>query len=168
MGGSMQGHPAPTLPGGWLSMGRKRNSSKGKMSVELVKIFFSTLSGNNGLGPLVVLCALAALILLAYVSTQVYTNSLLAQLTGMEKRRELWQEKVNRLSSLSIGLGSRSRVRSYCRGRLGMVDAEPGDLVFIAVEQKGPRANAVFPPKGHQSASITAGPAAGIVSGERN
>ena len=94
----------------------------------------SALLGQAKLSTTLFVYAVLALLLLGYVSAQVYA-SVLTQEIGELKQQENWcRETVNKMTSEYVSLSSRARVTSYCETVLGMTRANDGDLERFAVK----------------------------------
>ena len=82
------------------------------------------LSGRLGLFMMTVAYALLGVLLLGYVSTQVYTNSLMEQVSAGEADRRRVQEQVGLLMRDYAALVSRQRISEYCEQQLGMIEGD--------------------------------------------
>jgi len=95
------------------------------------------LSGRMGVLMMTLAYAVFAVVLLGYVSTQVYTNSLMEDISARKHEQRLAKERIARLTARYAALSSRARIGSYCEERLGMVQADAGNVVRLAVEGEG-------------------------------
>jgi hypothetical protein len=89
------------------------------------------LSGRLGLFMMTLAYATLGVVLLGYVSTQVYTNSLMERLSGAEANRRRTEEQVGLLMRDYAALVSRQRVSAYCEDRLGMVEGDAGRITRV-------------------------------------
>lgn len=74
-----------------------------------------------------------AVVMLAYVSTQVYTSSLMEDVAGRQKDRRLMEEQVGTMMSDYAQLISRTRVSEFCEGTLGMVEGDVTRMMRVRV-----------------------------------
>jgi cell division protein FtsB len=75
-----------------------------------------------------------ALLLLTYVSAQVYTTVLTQDIAELKRSRQGCKETLNKLTSEYISTSSRARVTEYCESKLGMVQANNGIFERFGVE----------------------------------
>jgi len=75
----------------------------------------------------------AAVLLLAYVSGQVYASAMTQRISALKSERHEYKERLNLLTSEYVALTSRVRVTDYCRNTLGMIEAKDGSLERFAV-----------------------------------
>lgn len=75
-----------------------------------------------------------ALLLLVYVSAQVYTTVLSQEIAELKSDRSGRTEELHRLSSRYIGLSSHAVVAEYCEKKLGMVKADGDDMRRVAID----------------------------------
>jgi cell division protein FtsL len=92
------------------------------------------LSGRLGVLMMTLSYASFAVVLLAYVSTQVYTDSLLEDINGNRREELELKERIGRLTASYASLSSRARVSAYCEERLGMVEADVTEVIRVAVD----------------------------------
>ena len=93
------------------------------------------LTGRLGLFMMTLAYASFAVVLLAYVSTQVYTNSLMEDISIREVERRRAQERVGLLMRDYAGLVSRARVSAICEDRLGMVQGDGANVTRVRVKR---------------------------------
>jgi len=74
-----------------------------------------------------------ALLLLTYVTAQVYTSALTQQIAELKQERHVHKEILHRMSSDYISLSSRARVTHYCESVLGMTQATDDSMERIAI-----------------------------------
>ena len=75
-----------------------------------------------------------ALLLLTYVSSQVYTTVLTQDIAELKRSRQGRNEALHKLTSEYISRSSRVHVTEYCESKLGMVQANDGTIERFAVE----------------------------------
>ncbi len=75
-----------------------------------------------------------ALLLLTYVSAQVYTTVLTQDIAQLKRASQGRKETLNRLTSEYISVSSRARVTEYCESKLGMVQANDDIFERFAVK----------------------------------
>jgi len=78
-----------------------------------------------------------AVVLLAYVSTQVYTSSLMEDVAHREEQRRTIEENIGVMMSEYAGLVARARVARYCEQKLGMVEADATRMIRVRVPRGG-------------------------------
>ena len=99
-----------------------------------IQIFFAALGGKLGAPMMVAGYLVVAVLLLAYVSAQVYTNSLMEDV-GARKRREIVaREKIGVLTARYATMTSKSRVSRQCEEDLGLVESTTSDVVRVAID----------------------------------
>ena len=98
------------------------------------QFLLDALGGKLGAPMMVMGYITFAVLLLAYVSTQVYTSSLMEDV-GARKREELaMREKIGVLTARYATMTSKSRVSRHCEESLGLVGATQNDVVRVAVD----------------------------------
>jgi hypothetical protein len=97
-------------------------------------ILISALTGRARIGVTLVVYATVALLLLVYVSAQVYTGVLTQDISEIKQSRSSQREKLNRLTSDYVSLSSRARVSEYCETVLNMVEARDESLRRFAID----------------------------------
>ncbi|MEE9270070.1 MAG: hypothetical protein V3V49_07395 [Candidatus Krumholzibacteria bacterium] len=97
-------------------------------------ILVSALTGNANVGTTLLVYVTIALLLLGYVSAQVFTGAVTQDIADIKQARSFQKEKLNRLTSDYVSLSSRARVSNYCEKVLGMVHASNGSLRRFAVD----------------------------------
>ncbi len=112
---------------------------KGKMYRRFYRFVASVVLGNAGIPKTILFVSLCALLLLAYVSTQIYSDMLSERISNLKKEQQVIREKHHRLISRYILLTSRERISEYCENVLGMVEADGESVRRIAVELGDPR-----------------------------
>ncbi len=97
-------------------------------------ILISALTGRARIGITLVVYATIALLLLVYVSAQVYTGVLTQDIAEIKQSRSSQREKLNRLTSDYVSLSSRARVSAYCETVLSMVEVRDESLRRFAID----------------------------------
>ncbi len=97
------------------------------------------LAGRLG-APMMVLAYMTfAVLLLGYVSTQVYTSSLMEDVAARKRDEVVLRERIGVLTARYTTMTSKSRVSRHCEDALGLVGASQSDLVRVAVDGRGSR-----------------------------
>lgn len=109
------------------------------------QFLFDALTGRLGLLMMTLAYASIAVLLLAYVSTQVHTNSLMEDISIRETERRRAQEQVGLLMRDYAGLVSRTRVATVCEDRLGMVQGDADIVTRVRVGQTHGRVESYTP-----------------------
>jgi len=99
-------------------------------------LLVNALSGNLSLRSTIIGCSFAALLLLGYVSMQIYVSRIAEKNAKLKREEKAYVEKINVLTSRYMQLSSRERVVGYCVKRLGMVEADTGSLVRVSIREK--------------------------------
>lgn len=100
----------------------------------------NALGGKLG-APIMVLAYLSlALFLLAYVSTHVYTHSLMEDIAARKRAVVVLDERIGVLTAEYATSTSKSHVSTVCESQLGLVESTSADVVRVAVEGGGPAA----------------------------
>ena len=89
------------------------------------------LSGRLGLFMMTLAYAALGVMLLGYVSTQVYTNSLMEGVSAGEADRRRAQERVGLLMRDYATLVSKQRVSDYCESQLGMIEGDDARITRV-------------------------------------
>jgi hypothetical protein len=75
-----------------------------------------------------------AVVLLAYVSTKVYTYSLMEDISACERTQRMLKEKVGLLTESYAELSAMGRITEICEEKLAMVPADTGRLIRVSVD----------------------------------
>ncbi len=111
-----------------------RNKSRNNVYKRFSHVLLSALAGQAKLNVTIAVYFVIALLLLSYVSVQVYGGVLHQEIAGLKLTRCELKENLNRLTSDYVSLSSRSRVSRYCENTLGMVKAAGESFEVLAVE----------------------------------
>ncbi|MDH4036644.1 MAG: hypothetical protein OEX18_05300 [Candidatus Krumholzibacteria bacterium] len=98
------------------------------------RFLLDALSGKLGVPMMVMAYATSSVFLLAYVSTQVYTNSLMETIAEKKRSRQALEERIGVLTAQYTTLTAKSRISRQCEETMGMVSANMNDVVRVAVE----------------------------------
>ena len=101
---------------------------------DAVQIFFAALGGKLGAPMMVAGYLVVAGFLLAYVSAQVYTNSLMEDVGARKRREVVAREKIGVLTAHYATMTSKSRVSRECEGDLGLVESTTADVVRVMID----------------------------------
>jgi hypothetical protein len=96
-------------------------------------LFFASLGGRLGAPMMVMGYLLIAVLLLAYVSAQVYTNSLMEQVAKRKRDEIVAREKIGVLTAHYATMTSKSRVARECEDELGLVESTTNDVVRVVL-----------------------------------
>jgi hypothetical protein len=96
------------------------------------------LTGRLGVAAMVLSCSTCAVVLLAYVSTQVYTYSLMEDILDRERTQRALKEELGLRTKRYAALSSKERISGICETRLGMTQAGSDQLVRVSVDWKWP------------------------------
>ena len=77
-----------------------------------------------------------AVVLLAYVSTQVYTSSLMEDIAELKRTRRDSKEEIGLLMAEYMSLSSKRRIANYCEKKLGMVPAGSERMHRVSVNAR--------------------------------
>lgn len=102
---------------------------------KFTRFALTILSGHASMRSMILVCAGSALIVLAYVSTQIYAAKTLDVVSDLKQRQTILLDSVNQLTGDYASISSRSKVIDYCESKLGMVKAEDASVIRIAVEE---------------------------------
>ncbi len=97
------------------------------------QFLLDALAGKLGAPMMVLGYATFAVLLLAYVSTQVYTSSLMEDVAARKREEILVRERIGVLTARYATMTSKSRVSRHCEENLGLVGATQSDVVRVAV-----------------------------------
>jgi cell division protein FtsL len=95
------------------------------------RVMVSALTGQAKIGVTIVVYSTIALLLLTYVSAQIYAGVLMQEIAELKQARCDLREDANKLTGDYVSLSSRSRVSQYCEKRLGMIEAVAGESFEI-------------------------------------
>ncbi|MCK5407744.1 MAG: hypothetical protein KAJ37_09825 [Candidatus Krumholzibacteria bacterium] len=94
------------------------------------------LTGRLGVVAMVLAYSTCAVVLLAYVSTHVYTYSLMEDILEGERNQRNLKEQIGLQTKQYAALSSRDRISRICESRLGMLSANSEQLVRVSVDWK--------------------------------
>jgi hypothetical protein len=98
------------------------------------QFLLNALGGKLGV-PMMVLGYLSfAVCLLAYVSTQVYTSSLMEDVAGRRRTEVALKERIGVLTARYATMTSKSRVSTTCEHDLGLVESTTADVIRVSVD----------------------------------
>ena len=101
---------------------------------KLAETFISALTGQTKLSVTLVVYSFLALMLLTYVSAQVYTSVLSQEISELKTQRYRCKENLSRLTGEYVALSSGTRVSQYCEDVLGMIKAGDKAVQRYAVQ----------------------------------
>jgi cell division protein FtsL len=94
----------------------------------------SAFTGHTRVGVTIAVYSVCAVLLLAYVSVQIYAGVLRQEISALKQERGEVREAMNKLTGEYVSLSSRSRIADYCENKLGMVRVEGESFEVIAVK----------------------------------
>jgi hypothetical protein len=98
------------------------------------RLMISALTGQAKIGVTICVYTVVAVLLLAYVSAQVYADVLRQEIAVYKQEQCDLSEDLNMLMSDYVAHSSRNRVSRYCETKLGMVKAGGESLEILAVD----------------------------------
>lgn len=98
------------------------------------QVLFAAIGGRLGVPMMVAGYLVVAGFLLAYVSAQVYTNSLMEQVSARKRQETVARERIGVLTARYATMTSKSRVSRECENQLGLVESTTADVVRIAID----------------------------------
>jgi hypothetical protein len=98
------------------------------------QFFLDALAGRLGAPMMVMGYVTFAVLLLAYVSTQVYTSSLMENVAARKRDELVLRERIGVLTARYATMTSKSRVSRHCEEDLGLVGATQNDVVRVAID----------------------------------
>ena len=99
------------------------------------RLMVSALTGHSKVAVTIAVYSVVALLLLAYVSVQIYAGVLRQEIAMLEQQRVEAKEALNNLTGEFVLLSSRDRVVEYCENRLGMVRLDGENFEVLAVNE---------------------------------
>jgi hypothetical protein len=105
------------------------------MYKKFTRLLVTVISGNASMRTLILVCGASVLVILAYVSTQIYSARLLDNVLDLKQQKLLLQETVNDLTGVQASLSCRAKVIGYCEEKLGMTKAADDAIIRVAVEE---------------------------------
>jgi hypothetical protein len=109
------------------------------------QFLLDALGGKLGV-PMMVLGYLSfAVCLLAYVSTQVYTSSLMEDVAARKRTELALKERIGVLTARYATMTSKSRISSTCERDLGLVESTTADVVRVSVDGSTPPDSPLVP-----------------------
>jgi len=99
------------------------------------RLMLSALTGHSKVGVTIAVYSAVALLLLAYVSVQIYAGVLRQEIVVLEQQRVETKETLNKLTGEFVRLSSRDRVIEYCEKKLGMVRLDGENFEVLAVNK---------------------------------
>jgi hypothetical protein len=108
---------------------------KGKIYKRFNRFLASVVVGNAGVPTTIFVVSICALLMLTYVTAQIYSTVLSEQISALESKQLIYREKIHTLTSRYTELASRERVAGYCENVLGMIEADSDNLRRIAIDQ---------------------------------
>lgn len=98
------------------------------------QFLLDALAGKLGAPMMVLGYVTFAVLLLAYVSTQVYTSSLMEDVGARKREELLLRERIGVLTARYATMTSKSRVSRHCEENLGLIGATQDDVVRVAID----------------------------------
>jgi hypothetical protein len=95
----------------------------------------SALTAQTRIGVTIVVYSALALLLLLYVSVQIYAGVLRQEIASLKRERSDLRETLNVLTGDYVSLASGVRVSKYCENELGMVRVGGKNFEVVAVDE---------------------------------
>jgi hypothetical protein len=111
------------------------NYLKGKIYKRFNKFLASVIVGNAGVPTTIFVVSICALLMLTYVTAQIYSTVLSERISALESKQLIYREKIHTLTSRYTELASRERVAGYCENVLGMIEADSDSMRRIAIDR---------------------------------
>ncbi len=108
-------------------------SMRREMYRKFSRAMVCAVTGHGKVGVTILVYSVFALLLLAYVSAQIYAGVLRQEIASLEQQRLDSREAFNKLTGRYISVSSRARVSDYCETELGMVKIGGEDFEVLAV-----------------------------------
>lgn len=93
----------------------------------------SALAGRSKVGVTIFVYSVLAVLLLAYVSAQIYAGVLRTEITSLEKQKLATKEAFYRLTGRYVSMSARGPVSEYCEKVLKMRSVSGETLEIVAV-----------------------------------
>jgi len=110
---------------------------KGKFYKRFNRFLASVVTGGAGVPAAIVVVSICALLMLAYVTAQIYSTMLSERISALETEQRILREKTHTLTGRYTELASRDRVGRYCESVLGMIEADDESMRRIAIDGGG-------------------------------
>ena len=94
----------------------------------------TVISGHAGVARTLLVFSVCAVLLLFYVTTQIYAELLCERIAQLEKKQLVLREQYHTMTGDYTRLTSRERIGGYCENVLGMVEADGETLRRVAVD----------------------------------
>jgi hypothetical protein len=101
---------------------------------KFIRFVADALTGRLGITVMVMGYSICAFVLLAYVSTKVYTYSLMEDISACERRQKNMKEKVGLLTEKYAELSAMGRITRICETKLGMEPADTGRMLRVSID----------------------------------
>ncbi len=111
-----------------------KKETRGNIYRGFSRTLISALTGQARISVTIFVYAVVAVLLLTYVSAQVYADVLRQEIAVFKQERCDLKEDLNMLTSEYVTNSSRIRVSRYCEKKLGMIKAGGESLEIFAVE----------------------------------
>ena len=106
------------------------------LSKKFSRLLVSALTGHAKVAVTIAVYSVFALLLLAYVSVQIYAGVLRQEISALEHQRSEAKETLNKLTGEFVLDSSRDRVIDYCETKLGMVRLGIDNFEVIAANDR--------------------------------
>ena len=113
-----------------------KRAGKSEYLTGAIRFAADTLTGRLGVAMMVAGYVACAVVLLGYVSTQVYTYSLMEDIHKRETTQRVLEETIGLQTQRFAELASRNRIIPICESRLGMIPAAGEHLQRVAVDSR--------------------------------
>jgi hypothetical protein len=103
---------------------------------KIVRFVADALTGRLGVAMMVIGYSTCAVVLLAYVSTQVYTYSLMEDIVTRERDQRDLKEKIGLQTERYVALSSKERIAGLCESKLALVQVGNEQLVRVSINHR--------------------------------
>jgi hypothetical protein len=111
------------------------NYLRGKFYKRFNRFLASVITGSAGVPMTICVVSICALLMLSYVTAQIYSTVLSERVSALEAEQLIYREKIHKLTTRYTELASRERVGGYCENVLGMIEADSDNMRRIAIDR---------------------------------
>ncbi len=108
---------------------------RGHVAIAAGRFLLDALSGRLGVPIMVTAYVVFSVLLLGYVSTQVYTSTLMEDVAQRRRTKLALDEHIGVLMAQYSTMTSKSRISQQCEQSMGMVSSTMNDVVRVAVRE---------------------------------
>ena len=108
---------------------------RGHVVIAAGRFLLDALSGRLGVPIMVTAYVVFSVLLLGYVSTQVYTSTLMEDVAKRRRTKLALDEHIGVLMAQYSTMTSKSRISQQCEQSMGMVSGTMNDVVRVAIRE---------------------------------